>query len=54
MDVIHRLRSKHSEGVVPLGRVMTSRPPIRSAADEDTPPALQTVQQMQTGERDED
>ncbi|KAG1928862.1 ankyrin repeat and fibronectin type-III domain-containing protein 1-like isoform X3 [Pimephales promelas] len=38
MDVIHTLRSKSSEGVVPLGRVMTSRPPIRSAAAaEDTP-----------------
>ncbi len=54
MDVIHTLRSKHSEGAVPLGRVMTSRPPIKSAADEDTPPALHTVEQMQTGERDED
>ncbi|KAL1279100.1 hypothetical protein QQF64_025773 [Cirrhinus molitorella] len=49
MDVIHRLRSKHSEGAVPLGRVMTSRPPIRSAADEDTPPALQTHTAEVTG-----
>ncbi|KAF4116488.1 ankyrin repeat and fibronectin type-III domain-containing protein 1 isoform X2 [Onychostoma macrolepis] len=50
MDVIHTLRSKHSEGAVPLGRVMTSRPPIRSATHEDTPPALHTVEQMQTVE----
>ncbi|KAL0199005.1 hypothetical protein M9458_007545, partial [Cirrhinus mrigala] len=48
MDVIHTLRSKHSEGAVPLGRVMTSQPPIRSAADEDTPPALQTAAQTHT------
>lgn len=39
MDVIHTLRSKSSEGAVPLGRVMTSRAPIRSDAAEDTPPA---------------
>ncbi|XP_067284694.1 ankyrin repeat and fibronectin type-III domain-containing protein 1 isoform X2 [Pseudorasbora parva] len=39
MDVIHTLRSKSSEGAVPLGRVMTSRPPIRSLAAEDTPPS---------------
>ncbi|XP_042575344.1 ankyrin repeat and fibronectin type-III domain-containing protein 1-like isoform X1 [Cyprinus carpio] len=50
MDVIQTLRSKHSEGAVPLGRVMTSRPSIRSAANEDTPPALHTLEQMQTAE----
>ncbi|XP_026119553.1 ankyrin repeat and fibronectin type-III domain-containing protein 1-like isoform X1 [Carassius auratus] len=49
MDVIQTLRSKHSEGAVPLGRVMTSRP-IRSATCEDTPPALHTVEQMHTAE----
>ncbi|XP_050961577.1 ankyrin repeat and fibronectin type-III domain-containing protein 1 [Labeo rohita] len=48
MDVIHTLRSKQSEGAVPLGRVMTSQPPIRSATDEDTPPALQTAAQTHT------
>ncbi|XP_043082397.1 ankyrin repeat and fibronectin type-III domain-containing protein 1-like [Puntigrus tetrazona] len=48
MDVIHTLRSKNSEGAVPLGRVMTSRPPIRSAADEATPTALHPAEQTQT------
>ncbi|ROL49863.1 hypothetical protein DPX16_1230, partial [Anabarilius grahami] len=51
MDVIHTLRSKSSEGAVPLGRVMTSRPPIRSDATEDTPPA-HTLNTGENNDRD--
>ncbi|XP_051571777.1 ankyrin repeat and fibronectin type-III domain-containing protein 1-like isoform X1 [Myxocyprinus asiaticus] len=48
MDVIRALRSKQCEGVVPLGRVMSSQSPIKSHAEEETPPTSHTAVQTHT------